>query len=155
MPRWESCPATMLIEGRGPVRCWFPPRPGHMLCPAHDPGPDPVDGESELRAMLSALLKQLHTEAEMSDFVRLSGGPHYELRVGVSGGVAKWVIVPEGIVRRAPVDLPTHRVLRDFLAAIIHESCELRGNSGEQQALPSRRLLPAPARAPKPTPPLT
>ena len=132
MGRWEACPAMILIEGRGLVRCWFPPSPGRMLCRAHHPGPDAAAGESELRAFVTALLKQIDTRVELSEFIKLPAGPHYELRVGVPGGMAKWVIVPEGMVRRAPFDLPAHRVLRDLLASIIHV----------QQGQRSRRGLP-------------
>ena len=103
--RWEACPAIMLIEGRGLVRCWSPPTPGRTLCAAHHPGSDVAAGETELRAIVTALLKQIHAEADLSEFIQLPARAHYELRVSVPGVVGKWVFVPEGMVRRAPVDL--------------------------------------------------
>lgn len=116
---WESCRAVRLIEGRGPVRCWFPPSPGRTLCPSHHPNPDADAGETHLRATVAALLKQTHPKAELCDFSRSPGSPHYELRVGMPGVVAKWVIVPEGIIQRAPDDIAARRTLRNLLATII------------------------------------
>jgi hypothetical protein len=72
-----------------------------------------------MRAIVTALLKQVHPEAELCDFSRSPGAPHYELRVGMPGVVAKWVIVPEGIIQRAPYDLAVRRTLRNLLATIV------------------------------------
>src|SRR5262249_36170195 len=42
-PQWTPCTAVLTIEGRGPVRCWQPPRPGgDGRCVAHEDLDDPV-----------------------------------------------------------------------------------------------------------------
>jgi hypothetical protein len=90
-----------------------------MLCPAHDPGADGPAGEAELRSVVSVLLREIYAEAELCDFIRLPGRPDYELRVGCPKVVAKWVIVPEGIVRRAAVNDAARRTLRNVLATVV------------------------------------
>jgi hypothetical protein len=44
---------------------------------------------------------------------------HYTLRVGWPGVVAKCVIVPEGMIRLASVNLTARRALRNLLATIV------------------------------------
>jgi hypothetical protein len=137
--RWEACPAIMLIEGRGLVRCWLPPSPGRTLCAAHHPGSNVTAGDPELRAIVAALLKEIHAEADLGEFIRLPGEPHCALRVGWPGVVAKWVIVPEGMIRLASVNLTARRALRNLLATIVmvqqaqralNQSRELLAESG-------------------------
>src|SRR5262245_14801496 len=153
MPRrWESCLVIRLLEGRGPVRCWLPPIPGHTLCEAHLPGPDATPADTEPRAFISALLHEIHAGAELCELVRLPDGPHYELRAGLPGLVAKWVVVPEGMVRLASVDLAAHRALRNLLATIVliqqaqlslDQSRELLAGTAGDHGRSSRRFLPA------------
>jgi hypothetical protein len=90
-----------------------------MLCPAHDPGADGPAGEAELRSVVSVLLREIHAEAELCDFIRLPWRPDDELRVGCPGidlaktnGDDSWtlpmparhVIDRDGVIRDAQVD---------------------------------------------------
>jgi hypothetical protein len=96
--RWEACPAIMLIEGRGSFGVGSRQAQGGRCVRLTTRAP------TSRRAIVAALLKEIHAEADLGEFIRLPGEPQYELRVGWPGGVAKWVIVPEGMIRLASVN---------------------------------------------------
>jgi CheY-like chemotaxis protein len=148
---WDPCIAIMLVEGRGPVQCWVPPKPGRSLCPAHDPVSKASAGDAELRARITALLREIHPKAKLCEFYAVPGESHYELRVGMPNLVGKWVVLPKSIVQRAAIDLTAHRALRNCLTTIVlvqqahravDQSREVLADSVQARDLASRRFLP-------------
>src|SRR6266545_4628593 len=124
MPRWIPCTATITIEGRGPVRCWQPPRPGGRgLCAAHEKLLDPqplsqAPGVDALRACVLSVLHDVTPDARLVEFQELPGD-QYELRLEAPDDIGKLLHLPRRFLQRATFTASARHSLRAILETAI------------------------------------
>ncbi len=118
--RWEPCRTVIIIERRGPVRCWKPPLPGQELCEEHA-----REAEGEKRPAPSAigdfvvgLLGEISPDSRIIEFTETPAGK-YALRVETRPGTTKSVLVAKPVIDSAVTDPSSLTNLRTILRSVL------------------------------------